>query len=174
MAMDARQDTHAPVSIYLDVDGVVNPFSPLGTTDWGSEWTFADAGILDVAFAQEVVAELNDLARHPDARFVWLTTWEGLAPEFLCPAIGLNGQDWPVLSSLGWDEGNEWWKLVALQKDLAGAGSERIVWIDDQLSQESEARSWAEYQQDRVLCISPDPRKGLSRRDLEAVRAYLG
>ncbi|MFK0038311.1 HAD domain-containing protein [Paenarthrobacter sp. NPDC090517] len=163
-----------PVSVYLDVDGVVNPFSPTGTTDWGGEWTIADAGILDVAYAPEAVAELNDLAAHPAARFVWLTTWERLAPEFLCPAIGLKGHDWPVLSSQGWDEGAEWWKLTALQRDLATAGSERIIWLDDQLSQESDARSWAEYRQDRVLCISPDPRKGLSRGDLAAVRAYLG
>ncbi|MDP9934051.1 hypothetical protein J2T11_000375 [Paenarthrobacter nicotinovorans] len=112
-----------PVSIYLDVDGVVNPFSPMGTTDWGSEWSTADAGILEVAFAPEAVAELNTLAEHPAARFVWLTTWEHLAPEFLCPAIGLNGRDWPVLSSQGWDQGPEWWKLVALQKDLAASAS---------------------------------------------------
>ncbi|MDI2033824.1 HAD domain-containing protein [Paenarthrobacter nitroguajacolicus] len=172
--MDSMERAVMPVSIYLDVDGVVNPFSPLGTTDWGGEWNIADAGILEVAFAPEVVAELNSLAEHPAARFVWLTTWERLAPEFLCPAIGLNGQDWPVLSSQGWDEGPEWWKLVALQKDLAATGSQRVIWLDDQLSQESDARSWAEYQQDRVLCISPDPRKGLSRGELEAVRAYLG
>ncbi|MDI2021340.1 HAD domain-containing protein [Paenarthrobacter nicotinovorans] len=172
--MDSMGDAVRPVSIYLDVDGVVNPFSPMGTTDWGGEWSIADAGILEVAFAPEAVAELNDLAEHPSARFVWLTTWERLAPEFLCPAIGLNGQDWPVLSSQGWDEGPEWWKLVALQKDLAATGSERIIWLDDQLSHESDARSWAEYQQDRVLCISPDPRKGLSRGELAAVRRYLG
>jgi len=172
--VDSMGDAVRPVSIYLDVDGVVNPFSPVGTTDWGGEWSIADAGILEVAFAPEAVAELNDLAEHPSARFVWLTTWERLAPEFLCPAIGLNGQDWPVLSSQGWDEGPEWWKLVALQKDLAATGSERIIWLDDQLSQESDARSWAEYQQDRVLCISPDPRKGLSRGELAAVRRYLG
>ncbi|MFE4198513.1 HAD domain-containing protein [Paenarthrobacter sp. NPDC056912] len=172
--MDASNHTAASVSIYLDVDGVVNPFSPRGTTDWGGEWAIADAGILDVAFAPEAVAELNELAAHPAARFVWLTTWERLAPEFLCPAIGLNGQDWPVLSSQGWDQAPEWWKLVALQKDLAATPSERIVWLDDQLSEDYDARSWAEYQRDRVLCISPDPRKGLSRRDLAAVRSYLG
>ncbi|MGO4436056.1 hypothetical protein AB4Y88_23060 [Paenarthrobacter sp. RAF9] len=134
--MESTQGRTAPVSIYLDVDGVVNPFSPIGTTDWGNEWTFADAGILEVAFAPEAVAELN--------------------------------------ASQGWDEGPEWWKLVALQKDLASAGSDRMIWLDDQLSAEPEARSWAEYQQDRVLCISPDPRKGLTRKDLAAVRAYLG
>ena len=166
--------SNMPVSIYLDVDGVVNPFGPQGVTDWGGEWKIADAGILDVAFAPEAVAELNELAEHPFARFVWLTTWERLAPEFLCPAIGLKGEDWPVLSSQGWDQSAEWWKLGALQKDLAEMGAERFVWLDDQLGQESDARSWAEYHQDRVLCISPDPRKGLSRRDLAAVRTFLG
>lgn len=164
----------APVSIYLDVDGVVNPFSPVGTTDWGGPWQVADAGILEVAFAPELVDELNDLAGHPATRFVWLTTWERLAPEFLCPVIGLNGQDWPVLSSQGWDEGPEWWKLTALQKDLAESGATRFVWLDDQLGRESDARSWADWQQDRVLCISPDPRQGLSRGDIAAVKAFLG
>ncbi|MFK0006177.1 HAD domain-containing protein [Paenarthrobacter sp. NPDC090520] len=163
-----------PVSIYLDVDGVVNPFSPFGVTDWGGEWHIADAGILEVAYAPELVAELNLIAQHPAARFVWLTTWERLAPEFLCPAIGLNGREWPVLSSEGWDAGPEWWKLTALQKDLATAGADRFIWLDDQLGQEAEAQSWADYQQDRVLCISPDPRRGLSRRDLAAVRDFLG
>ncbi|NKR11618.1 hypothetical protein A5N14_12930 [Arthrobacter sp. M5] len=163
-----------PVSIYLDVDGVVNPFSPVGTTDWGGDWCIADAGILEVAFAPEVVEALNDLAAHPAARFVWLTTWERLAPEFLCPAIGLKGQDWPVLSSQGWDEGPEWWKLTALQKDLASSGSDRFVWLDDQLGRDADAQSWADYQEDRVLCISPDPRQGLSRSHLTAVRAFLG
>ena len=172
--MEYAGSAAVPVSIYLDVDGVVNPFSPMGTTDWGGEWATADAGILEVAFAPELVAGLNDLAAHPAARFVWLTTWERLAPEFLCPAIGLNGQEWPVLSSQGWDQGSEWWKFVALQKDLASSGSQRIVWLDDQLNRESEALSWAEYQRDHVLCISPDPRKGLSPGDLAAVREYLG
>lgn len=164
----------ATVSIYVDVDGVINPFSPTGATEWGSQWMIADAGILDVAYAPEAVAELNTLARHPAARFVWLTTWERLAPEFLCPAIGLDGQEWPVLSSEGWDEGPEWWKLVALQKDMAANGGARVAWIDDQLSRESDAHSWAEYQQGRVLCISPDPRKGLSPRDIGLLRDYLG
>lgn len=76
--------SNMPVSIYLDVDGVVNPFGPQGVTDWGGEWKIADAGILDVAFAPEAVAELNELAEHPFARFVWLTTG---AP---CPGVSLS------------------------------------------------------------------------------------
>ncbi len=170
----ATPGSKAPrVSIYLDVDGVVNPFSPTGATDWSGEWRKVDAGVVDVAYAPEVVAELNELARHPAARFVWLTTWEQLAPGMLCPAIGLNGQDWPVLSSDGWDGSSDWWKLVALQKDLSESGSGRFIWVDDQLDQEPQARSWAEDQGDLALCLSPDPSKGLTRKDIEALRNYL-
>ncbi|WP_307794473.1 HAD domain-containing protein [Arthrobacter cavernae] len=162
------------VSLYLDVDGVVNPFGPLGTTDWGTAWKIADAGILDVVYAAEMVTELNELALHPAARFVWLTTWEWLAPQFLCPAIGLHGERWPVLSSAGWDDSAEWWKLDALRRDVEARGAERIVWVDDQLDHEAAARSWAEFQPGRVLWISPDPRRGLRRRELAAIREFLG
>ena len=72
-----------PVSIYLDVDGVVNPFSPVGTTDWGGDWCIADAGILEVAFAPEVVEALNDLADTDarKARIVELKFFGGLTTE---------------------------------------------------------------------------------------------
>ncbi|MEZ2389997.1 HAD domain-containing protein [bacterium RCC_150] len=162
------------VSLYLDVDGVVNPFGPMGTTDWGTEWKIADAGILDVMYAAELVDELNELALHPAARFVWLTTWQQLAPGLLCPAIGLRGEHWPVLSSEGWDQSAEWWKFDAVQRDVQDSGAERLVWMDDQLDFEAPARSWAEFLGARVLCISPDPRKGLRRADMAAVRAFLG
>jgi hypothetical protein len=160
------------VSLYLDVDGVVSPFGPSGVTDWGSEWRLADAGLLEVAYAAELVGELNELSRHPEARFVWLTSWEELAPRFLCPAIGLHGEDWPVLYSRDQpDEG--WWKLAALQHDIESADIQRIVWMDDQLNYEPAARSWASFLHNRMLLISPDPRRGLSRRHIAAIRRFL-
>lgn len=166
------------VSLYLDVDGVVSPFGPLGRTDWGSEWMVADAGLLEVAYAVELVEELNVLASNPDTRFVWLTSWEELAPRFLCPAIGLNGQHWPVLTSEalineGWDGQPEWWKLAALQRDIEASGAGRVVWMDDQLNYEPAARSWAEFLRYRMLWISPDPRRGLSRDHIASIKAFL-
>ncbi|MCA4131561.1 HAD domain-containing protein [Arthrobacter sp. M4] len=161
------------VSLYLDVDGVVSPFGPLGRTGWGSKWHLADAGVLEVAYAKELVAELNALAEEPGVRFVWLTSWEELAPKYLCPAIGLRGEAWPVLISEGWDRSHNWWKLDALQRDLEGSGTERFVWMDDQLAYEAEALSWAGYLGPSVLCISPDPREGLQPLHLEAIRNFL-
>ena len=78
------------------------------------------------------------------------------------------------MTSDGWDQTADWWKLDVLQKDVHESGAERIVWMDDQLNYEAAARSWAEFLGSRVLWISPDPRRGLSRSDIAAVRQFLG
>jgi len=161
-------------TLYLDVDGVVCPFGPQGTTDWGSPWQQADAGLLPVTFAAELVAGLNTLARTPGLRCVWLTSWEELAPAVLCPVTGLDGSAWPVLTSAGAGSGAEWWKLEAIQADVGRNTPERIIWVDDQLAFEGRAQAWARILGRRALLVSPDPRAGLSPGDLEAIRAFAG
>ena len=161
------------VSLYLDVDGVICPFGATGTTDWGSRWQISDAGLLEVAYDGELVDSLNTLSIRPGLRCVWLTSWEEMAPDYLCPAIGLAGQDWPVLASDGLGGGESWWKLRALQRDIEASAPDRAVWIDDQLDYEAEARAWASIIGTRLLLISPHPRRGLSRAELDAVRAFL-
>ncbi|KIS27497.1 hypothetical protein TV39_10520 [Arthrobacter sp. SPG23] len=161
------------VSLYLDVDGVICPFGAAGATDWGSPWRTSDAGLLEVTYAGELVESLNALAVTPGLRCVWLTSWEEMAPDYLCPAIGLAGREWPVLASDGLGGGGGWWKLQALQRDIEASAPDRAVWIDDQLDFEAEARAWASVLGRRLLLISPHPRRGLSRAELEAVRAFL-
>jgi hypothetical protein len=171
---EGRKDTRVEkVSLYLDVDGVICPFGATGQTDWGSAWSSADAGLLEVSYAGEVVDALNHLASRPGLRCVWLTSWEGMAPEYLCPAIGLAGQDWPVLVSDGLGGGDSWWKLQAIQQDIETFAPDRAVWIDDQLEFERPARAWALFLGARLLLISPRPRRGLSVAELESVRAFL-
>lgn len=161
------------VTLYLDVDGVICPFGPAGSSEWGSEWCHADAGLLPVAYAQELVDGLNDLAGRPDVACIWLTSWEEMAPEYLCPAIGLDGGRWPYLTADGGNTGERWWKLAALQADLERSSPERIVWIDDQLRFEKEAQQWAKFLGARILLVSPDPRLGISPAELESVTSFL-
>ncbi len=160
------------VTLYLDVDGVVCPFGATGTTPWGSGWSLANAGMLEVSYAAELVAGLNGLARTPGLRCVWLTTWEDMAPQYLCPAIGLTGSRWPWLASDGAGAGEGWWKLAALQDDVAATSPDGIVWIDDQLRYEREAQAWAGFVGRRILVISPDPRRGISPDELAAATAF--
>ena len=161
------------VTLYLDVDGVVCPFGATGQTPWGSGWSLANAGMLEVAYAGELVDGLNGLARLPGVRCVWLTSWEDMAPQYLCPAIGLAGARWPWLTAAGAGTGEGWWKLTALQEDVASTTPDGIVWIDDQLGYEEEARAWAGFLGARILVISPDPRRGISPAELAAVNAFV-
>jgi hypothetical protein len=166
-------DNAAPrVSLYLDVDGVVCPFGAADNTPWGSLWNYAFAGMLEVAYAPELVGALNGLAQVPGLRCVWLTSWGDLAPGVLCPAAGIQGTGWPVLTAGGAGSGPDWWKLEALQADLEASGTERIIWADDQLAFERQAQAWARIIGGRALLISPDPRRGLTPLDVEAMRAF--
>jgi hypothetical protein len=160
------------VSLYLDVDGVVCPFGATGGTPWGTAWRYAYAGMLEVAYAGELVEDLNRLAPEPGLRCVWLTSWEDLAPAVLCPATGLNGSGWPVLTADGAGSGAEWWKLEAIQADVSISAPERIIWVDDQLAYEGRAQAWARILGARALLVSPDPRTGLSPQELDAIRTF--
>ena len=106
-------------------------------------------------------------------RCVWLTSWEELAPQYLCPAIGLNGARWPYLTADGAGAGTGWWKLRAIQDDVEETGPEAVAWIDDQLAFEAEAQSWARLLGRRILALSPDPRRGISTAELRRVQSFL-
>ncbi|MET3206107.1 MULTISPECIES: HAD domain-containing protein [unclassified Arthrobacter] len=160
------------ITLYLDVDGVVCPFGATGDTPWGTGWRLANAGLLEVAYAGQLVDGLNQLSRAPGVRFVWLTSWEDMAAEYLCPAIGLAGSRWPCLTAEGGGTGEGWWKLAALQEDLAASDPDGIVWIDDQLRYEEQAMGWAAFLGPRILTVSPDPRRGISPAELAAVSAF--
>ncbi|WP_258805824.1 HAD domain-containing protein [Pseudarthrobacter sp. NS4] len=160
-------------TLYIDVDGVICPFGPEGTTGWGTAWRHADAGLLPVAYAAELVAGLNTLARADGVRCVWLTSWEELAPQYLCPAINLDGGNWPYLSTTGTGSGNGWWKLRAIQDDVEITGADAAAWIDDQLAFEAEAQSWIQLLGRRMLAVSPHPRRGMSPDELSTVCAFL-
>jgi len=161
------------VTLYLDVDGVICPFGPSGRSPWGSAWRQADAGLLPVAFARELVDGLNVLAGDPGVRCVWLTSWEDMAADVLSPALGLNGAGWPCLAAEGGGTGEGWWKLEALQADIEAHAPVRIAWVDDQLRYEEQARQWARFLGRRILMVSPDPRRGVSPAELATVSAFL-
>jgi len=160
-------------TLYIDVDGVICPFGPEGDSGWGSGWQYSDAGLLPVVYAPELVDGLNGIAATAGLRCVWLTSWEELAPQYLCPAISLDGARWPYLTAAGAGSGAGWWKLRAIQDDVESTSPDAVAWIDDQLMFEAEARSWARLLGRRILALSPDPRRGISPVELEQIRSFL-
>jgi hypothetical protein len=163
----------ARASVYLDVDGVLCPFGPGEGSDWESGFECVDIGLVGIHYAPGLVGELNRLSARPGVRFVWLTSWEDLAPRYLCRAIGLEGLHWPVLRYGEQQGACEWWKLEAIQRDIERHSPRRAVWIDDQLDFEESAAAWMSLLGRGILGISPDPRRGLGPADLRRIEAFL-
>ena len=97
----------------------------------------------------------------------------GAGPAVLCPATGLNGGGWPVLTADGAGSGAEWWKLEAIQADVEHSAPERIIWVDDQLAYEGRAQAWARYPAERGPCWCRRIRgRGLSPQELDSIRSF--
>lgn len=85
------------------------------------------------------------------------------APKNLCPAIGLEGTEWEVLTGDQQDwHGRNWWKLAAIRDDFNAEKPDLAIWIDDDIKLEREAIYWA-AETEGVMAISPDPLDGLTR-----------
>lgn len=160
--------------IYIDVDGVVNAFqTPATHGDDDSEGVQEVYGYW-IRYSRNLVEKLNELHSREDVEFVWLTTWQNLAQEFLAPALGLS--EWQAVlhkdaAPVAWtyyEAGvrNYWWKLDALRKHLGENPVDKFVWIDDEFYEEIryEAKNWVKdnYTDSEALIIGPDPSEGLN------------
>jgi len=163
-------------TIYLDVDGVLNAVSKksptLASTGW-DEWKTAPVNGWPILWAPALINVLNELAAREDVTFKWLTTWQDDAAKVLSPAIGINGQDWPVLhgDQHGW-RGREWWKLEAIRADVEASAPGKFIWIDDDLSMEGVAIVWLDGQA-AGLGISPFMVEGLTRDNVAQITNYI-
>lgn len=151
----------------MDVDGVLNAvnYEPL---------LYQRREVLN-GFAITWTPEITDriIALHNEGlvEVRWLTTWAELANEHIGPALG-----WPadliVVASPYAGSRTEWWKL-AYAIDLA-VDEQRIVWTDDDLSSDPDARSWLKQEDAAdVLAICPDTRVGLTMEDVDEIERWL-
>lgn len=158
--------------IYLDVDGVINAIrngTPSQKRTGFQDFRRQVVRGYQIQYAQELVDWLNTTAERDDVTICWLTTWEEHAPQELAPALGIDGQNWEVLTGdvHAW-QGRNWWKLAAI-RDHAGEHKPGLaIWIDDDIKLEREAIYWA-AEAENVMAISPDPLDGLTRDDLDHI-----
>lgn len=167
-------------TIYLDVDGVLNAIGPFrkreDATGW-NEWRTVKVNGWQIQYAPELIGNLNRIAGLPAVTIKWLTTWEHDAASDLSPAIGLNGQEWPVLESGKADKWSrrDWWKLNAIRDDITATNPDRFIWIDDDLSLEGEALAWVDsFEPGRVLAISPFQSRGITQEEISLIEAHIG
>lgn len=161
--------------LYLDVDGCVNAFSdrpPRKNTGWRGVWGSERITDQPVLWSHELVERLNKLSDRDDIEIVWLTDWRSEATEFLAPVLGLNGQNWTVLSASDdeIDVPHPWWKLAKLMDHYRAVQPEKAVWVDDNIKYISRDDlvdiKW--YHRNLVL-INPNSHHGITQRDMTMI-----
>lgn len=149
--------------ILLDVDGVLLPFGgepPAGCVRLASpdeNWCLPEA--MEI-FA---LAELVELA--------WCSGWEPHIASELVPLFELAGWPLPQMRELAmpiFTDHERTWKLPLVQEE---AGDRPLVWVDDEIG--ADAWAWAEAREHPTLLVQPRPHLGLSRAQLEEIRAWL-
>lgn len=147
--------------LFLDVDGVLNPFA-------------AGPRVIPAGFVEHAIQGYRVLLtpRHGQwltslvDRFelVWATTWEGDANTEIGPRIGLPTLPWVGFGEV---ERRGAWKVPAIDRFAAGRP---LAWIDDEIGQAAEA--WARDRSAPALLLRSDPGVGLVRRHLKALERF--
>ncbi len=166
------QEIDLPSYILLDVDGVVAPIRPEGP----GAWPPTDADMLRLDGAEDellVLADLGPWLLSLDAELIWLTTWQSSANEVIGPRLGLPRQ---AFLSLPDDRGDRWAKARAVRSWVkeCSADIDLLVWVDDHARRFGEDVTWAlEGMPAPSLVLTPGPHRGIDRRDMQRVEAFL-
>lgn len=171
-----KGNTMSRTIIYLDVDGVINAIrngTPSQKRTGFKDFRRVIVRGFQIQYAQELIDQLNALADHEDVTICWLTTWEEQAPKELAPALGINGQNWEVLTGdvHAW-QGRNWWKLNAIRDHVGEHQPDLAIWIDDDIKLEREALYWV-AETEGVMAISPDALDGLLQSDLDHIHENI-
>jgi hypothetical protein len=151
-----------PVIVFLDVDGVVSATS--------SRHGFGDGRRARVdGFDLTLSGRLGARLRQLPADIRWLTTWGHQAGEIGArmglPPLPLAGEPPAAATSSGP------WKLEVVRSVVEEEGR-AFIWIDDDAITD-EADAWLGQTSMRGMFVRPQPNRGLTPADLDAVEAFI-
>lgn len=155
-------------SVFLDVDGVLNPEarSPPGPL---VDWCTSNVDGVTIRWSPTVAQFIGQLASRADV--MWLTTWEERALIHLERLMGLPRLELAGRDSL--DVPRCWWKHDVVAA-LWEAEPMPFVWIDDDLALFDDALDWVVgLPSDLALPIVPDPSAGLIPEHLDVIDRFV-
>jgi hypothetical protein len=158
-------DTTTKSYLFLDVDGILNPFLREGLR---GDWRLVSIGRYDVWQSEQLSAWLNDLLDQ-DVQIVWATTWVE-SPEMLAELAEawhlptdlprIHGVEWPSLGDRRNESGKQRGVAAWLAEHDVDTSVTPVVWVDDDLGPKDQR--WAAGA--GVTCVKVNPWLGLYRR----------
>ena len=166
-----------PPVLLLDVDGVLNAVR----RDLPEGWRRGTFNGYVLSWDPTVVARLREWHESGRVELQWLTTWTERADQLLAEPMGLprglrtHGRDDVLPTGYSGDRRgiSGWWKLDAARTVAAAEPGRRIVWIDDDLTDQAEDTSEWLASNGQVLVVAPDFFVGLTHGELDRVEAWL-
>ena len=165
--------TRPPV-LLLNVDGVLNAVTvdpPAGS------WTRWERSVVDgwpILWSPDLTERLLALHETGAVELRWLTTWWdkiGVLPFpsglLVCPVA--NDEDDYLRSDLGPEV---WWKHPVARRIVEREGR-RVVWCDDDLGFDRDARDWVASEDGRVLGVCPATVPGLTPEHLDRIERWV-
>jgi len=183
--------------VLLDVDGVLNAL-PRRKSDleawpeWRQGKAVADGTAWPITWAPGLMQVLRDWHESGRLEIQWLTTWGYDANASLrhlldLPEFGVAGtyddpdagEEVEVVGALESHAAaapsapdplsGRWWKYDVVRRVLSGAGDRLVIWVDDELYDETMPfRAWAESQP-HLLPVGPAPSRGLEPAHVELI-----
>lgn len=147
--------------ILLDLDGCVAPMSnvpdeeaPLNVVgDWAT-WQIP----------LRIQLWLDDLERYTEIR--WASTWE----SYIEPVNAALGVEFEHIVFETESIGNEWFKLNKVREIVESDQYDRIIWIDDDLEEDSRELA---MENPKLVLVQPDPAYGISNEEIETINTAL-
>ena len=154
----------------MDVDG---PLNILHNRLPGPDIkTFKAGNGFHIMFKPDILDRLAGLHEKGLVELQWLTTWEELADIHLAEELGLP-RGLVVAGTHKDDDGKFfWWKHNAASR-LLNEGH-RLIWTDDDLAFEVEAREWLDAQDpQQIIWNGPDEKVGITHEFIDRVENWI-
>jgi membrane-associated protease RseP (regulator of RpoE activity) len=166
-----------PPILLLDVDGVLNA----ALLDLPEGWRRGTFNGFLLSWDPTVTDRLRELHESGRVEIQWLTTWAEKADELLAEPMGLprglRTHAREGVASTGFSGQlrglSGWWKLAAAMQVAEAEPGRRIVWIDDDLSEQADDVVGWLGANPHVLVVAPDLFVGLTHEQLDQIEAWL-
>lgn len=175
--------------LILDFDGVINMLGTAGDARRNPEVlgyvTQAELecnGVTyQVRYSRELVRRLNAAVRASGAEWLWLTTWNDCSLSSINSGIGATASDWIRWGSDAADaagpkpaaiEARSVAKYAAIM-EVINASPRPFAWIDDEAAGAFLAEDFSSPTEAEMLALTPDPRVGMTRTELERLEGFL-